>query len=109
MAGWVWWLIWSGLVVATITFFGYVAYELIGKTSRLAVALEETQVLAHGLVEASQKAPALTSFEGNLLDDPAPLSAQHQRNLKKRELKRQARQRRLINRLIDYDESEFKP
>ncbi|MFM6977931.1 MAG: hypothetical protein ACKOWR_04380 [Micrococcales bacterium] len=77
----------------------------------MAKALEASAKLAEPLLEALEKTAILPEFSGNLLDDPAPLLAERRRNLRKREVQRQERQRRLINKLIDYqaDESEFKP
>lgn len=109
MASWIWWVIWPGLVLGALTYFGYLGYDLFGKSMRVLKELEGTGKLAEGLIAASQNKAELPEFEGNLLDDPGLLAADHARNLKKREAKRLERQRRLINKLIDYDESEFKP
>jgi argininosuccinate lyase len=100
---------WLVLSIGSLGYFGYLGYELIQKASRVAKALETPAEQIQNLVTALETTPDLPRFEGNLFDNPAELAAAHARNLKKRELKRQAEQRRLINKLNDYrpDESEF--
>lgn len=109
MPGWAWWLIWVGLALASAGYLGYLGLNLLAKASRAAKALELGAKKVEAFTQALETKAELTRFEGNLMDDPAPLVAEHARNLKKREAKRQERQRRLIAKLIDYDESEFKP
>jgi hypothetical protein len=108
---WVWWLIWVGLVSFALIYLGYIGYDLFGKAVRAVKALEPLGKQIETLASTQQKSATLAEFEGNLLDEPGPLVVEHARNLRKREAKRQARQRRLIDELIDYqvDESEFKP
>jgi biopolymer transport protein ExbB/TolQ len=108
---WAWWLIWGGLVSFALIYLGYIGYDLFGKAMRAVKALEPLAKQIETLASTQQKSVTLAEFEGNLLDEPGPLVAEHARNLRKREAKRQARQRRLIDELIDYqvDESEFKP
>lgn len=109
MEAWAWWLIWGGLALASLIYFGYLGLELFNKSARAMKELEVSAKLLEPLMAELENPAQLPVFEGNLLDDPSPLIAEHTRNLKKREAKRQGRQRRLINKLIDYDESEFKP
>ncbi|MEY4617851.1 MAG: hypothetical protein RL101_37 [Actinomycetota bacterium] len=111
MPNWFWWVLWPVLVVGSIGFLGYLGYELIQKAGRVAKALEGTTEQIQKLASALENPTQLPKFEGNLLDNPAELAGEHTRNLKKREAKRLAEQRRLINKLIDYrsDESEFLP
>lgn len=111
MAGWIWALIWVILVVGALGFFAYLGFDLLAKAKRLLSAGSELTQQATGLANALSATPTQQAFESNLLDEPGPLQAEHRRNLKKRESKRQERQRRLINKLIEYraDESEFKP
>lgn len=109
METWTWWSIWVGLSIFGAVYLGYLGWDLLNKASRALKEFELGAKRAQPLLEALQASGRLSDFEANLLDDPAPLAAEHQRNLRKRLLKRQDRQRRLINKLIDYDESEFKP
>jgi hypothetical protein len=111
MPVWSWWVIWSTLIIGSIGYLGYLGYELVQKAGRVAKALDGTAGQIQKLASALEKTTQLPKFEGNLFDNPADLAGQHARNLKKREAKRQAEQRRLINKLIDYrsDESEFLP
>lgn len=109
MESWAWLLIWVGLALFATIYLGYIGWDLVGKATRAAKSLESGARQIEALVAALEKPAEISKFEGNLLDDPGPLAAEHARNLKKREAKRQERQRRLINKLIDYDESEFKP
>jgi hypothetical protein len=111
MPSWSWWVIWSVLIAGSIGYLGYLSYELVQKAGRAAKALEapaEQFLIFANALEITQDLP---NFEGNLLDNHAELAAEHSRNLKKREAKSQAEQRRLINKLIEYrpDESEFQP
>ena len=111
MAGWFWGLIWMILVLGALGYFAYLGFELLGKAKRLIAASSKLVDQATRLFEAVSALPAEQTFESNLLDDPGPIQAEYLRNLKKREAKRTERQRRLINKLIEYqaDESEFKP
>jgi hypothetical protein len=109
MSNWIWWIVWAGLSLAAIGFFAYLAFDLFSKAGRVLKELEKTFELAAPLLTALESKPEIKPFAGNLLDDPAPLAADYARYLKKREAKRAERQRRLINKLIDFNESEFKP
>lgn len=111
MPSWAWWLIWGGLGFFSMLYLGYLGYNLFGKASRALSALEPTAKRLEILAQAASQPPKIDAFEGNLLDEVGPLQTAHSRNLKKREARRVDRQRRLINKLIDYqaDESEFKP
>lgn len=109
METWVWWLIWVGLALFALIYLGYIGWDLLAKATRAAKSFEAGAKQVEALVQALEKPADIAKFEGNLLDDPGPLATEHARNLRKREAKRQERQRRLINKLIDYDESEFKP
>ena len=111
MPVWSLWVIWSVLIIGSIGYLGYLGYELIQKAGRAAKAIDGTAEQIKKLVRALENSTQLPKFEGNLFDNPAELAGEHARNLKKREAKRQAEQRRLINKLIDYrsDESEFLP
>ena len=109
MADWIWWVIWVGLAISALGYFAYLAFDLSSKAGRALKELEKTLELAKPLLGAFESKPELEPFGGNLLDDPAPLAADYARFLKKREAMRVERQRRLINRLIDFNESEFKP
>ena len=109
MSDWIWWIVWVGLSASAIGFFAFLAFDLFSKAGRALKELEKTVELAAPLLAALESKPEIKPFAGNLLDDPAPLAADYARNLKKREAKRAERQRRLINKLIDFNESEFKP
>ena len=109
MSSWAWWLIWGGLGLFSILYLGYIGFDLFGKATRAAKAIETAATQVEPLLKAFEQRADLPASQGNLLDDPAPLHAELDRNLKKRAAKRQDRQRRLINKLIDYNESEFKP
>ncbi|MEY4320247.1 MAG: hypothetical protein RLZZ471_188 [Actinomycetota bacterium] len=109
MASWVWWIIWAILGLFSLGYLAYRIYELLAKSGRALQEVEKTAKLFEPLVAALDQKPTPAEFEGNLLDDPAPLVADYVRGLKRREAKRAERQRRLINKLIDFNESEFKP
>jgi hypothetical protein len=109
MPVWFWWVLWSVLGIAALGFFAYLALDLSAKASRALKQIENTVSLTSPLVAALSEKPKIQAAPDNLLDDPAPLIAKHARNLKKRESMRADRQRRLINKLIDFNESEFKP
>ncbi len=109
MPAWFWWVLWSVLGIAALGFFAYLALDLSAKASRTLKHIEKTVSLTSPLLAALAEKPTIQAAPDNLLDDPAPLVAEHARNLKKRESKRADRQRRLINKLIDFNESEFKP
>jgi hypothetical protein len=109
MPAWFWWVLWSVLGIAALGFFAYLALDLSAKASRTLKHIEKTVSLTSPLLAALAEKPTIQAAPDNLLDDPAPLVAEHARNLKKRESMRADRQRRLINKLIDFNESEFKP
>ena len=109
MSTWAWWIIWGGLTILSLGFFAFLAFDLISKAGRALKAVEHSAKLAEPLLKALETKVEIQPLVGNLLDDPAPLVAEYARNLKKREAKRAERQRRLINKLIDFNESEFKP
>lgn len=111
MGSWVWVLIWLILSIGALGYFAYLGFELLSKAKRLVLAGTKLVDQASRLVETAAALPSKQTFESNLLDDPGPIQAEYLRNLKKREAKRTERQRRLINKLIEYqaDESEFKP
>lgn len=109
MPGWIWWIIWAILVVGGAIYLGLIAADLVAKAKRAAKALEKPIKQIEALTERLATSVSLQEFEGNLQDDPGPLAAEYARNLKKRETRRLAEQRRLISKLVDYkaDESEF--
>jgi hypothetical protein len=111
MTGWYWWIIWPALVIGGAIYLGVIVFDLAAKAKRAAKVAQKTAIQLETLSNLMAESAVLTPTEGNLLDDPAPLIAEYARNQRKRESKRLAEQRRLINKLIDYkaDESEFHP
>jgi hypothetical protein len=111
MPNWIWWLIWPLLIVGSLGYLGFIGFELLQKANRAAKAFTPTVERLQSLSVALEKPPEIKPSEGNLFDDASVLAASHASNLKKRKAKRDAEQRRLINKLISYrpDESEFLP
>ncbi len=111
MPQWIWWVIWPVLIFGSAGYLAFIGFELAQKGGRAVKAFEATNAQLQNLITELEKEPKVEAFEGNLLDDPSTLARAHASNLKKREARREAEQRRLINKLVEYrpDESEFRP
>jgi hypothetical protein len=109
MPGWAWAIIWTALVLGSLGYFAWIGLRLATK-AKLALRAAEPTLAA--LVTLSNAANEPANYEPNphnLFDDPAELIAEQANLSKRRQTKAADRQRRLINKLIDFkpEESEI--
>ncbi|MBP6042924.1 MAG: hypothetical protein KA500_00205 [Rhodoluna sp.] len=109
MPPWAWVLIWVGLSIASLAYFAWIAAGLMRQTKRLLRQLEPTIAQLVTLSEAMQPQADYQPSPNNLLDDPAEHVANYAKLRKAKADKAAKRQRRLINKLIDFkpEESEI--
>lgn len=109
MPTWFWITLWVVLSVAAIAYFAWILLTLAAKSRGLLRAAEPLLGKLQSFQETISQPVAYQPNPDNLQDDPMEHIALQNR-LKKARLARQAaKQRRLINKLIDFDfeESEF--
>lgn len=109
MPFWAWAIIWVVLVLGSVGYFGWLGWRLFTKAQAAAKAAEPIIAKLEALQQASSTPVSYVPSGDNLLDDPTEHIANQLRLSKARRVKAEARQRRLINKLIDFDvtESEF--
>jgi hypothetical protein len=106
---WAWFWIWCGLAAGALVVFGFIARSLFIRLEGVMHQLERILVHAEGL-SAVMEAPAdYVGPESNVLDNPDVLIAKRAQLLNDKAKKREARQRRLIRSLKNFnpDESRF--
>ena len=105
-----WILIWVGLTLAGLAYLGWLAYRLLAKTKAAVAAAEPVLGQLEDLSRVANHKFEYKPNADNLLDDPVPHIQEQLRLRKARNDKAVERQRRLRNKLIDFDvnESEFK-
>lgn len=110
MPPFIWGLIWVGLTLAGLVYLGWLTYRVLVKAKSALVAAEPVIAKLEELSRAAKAAPDYQPNPDNLLDDPVPHIQEQLRLRKRRNDKAAERQRRLRNKLIDFDvnESEFK-
>ena len=110
MPFWAWVIIWVVLVLGSLGYFGWLGWRLFVKAKSAAKAAEPVIAKLEALQQASSAQVTWVPNGDNLLDDPTEHIANQLRLSKARRVKAEARQRRLINKLIDFDvtESEFR-
>lgn len=110
MASWGWLLIWVGLSISALAYFAFIGLGLVRSAKGLFRQLEPTFANLAALAEATQAEVKYEPNPDNLLDDPGPHVANWAKLRRARTDKAAKRQRRLVNKLIDFDfeESEFK-
>lgn len=107
---WFWIALWVLLVLGALSYLAWLALRLFRKAN---AALEAAQPILDQLTDfakATSERPHYSANPDNLLDDPVPLIQARTQYSKARTAKAAERQRRLINKLFDFDfnESEFK-
>ena len=109
MPAWGWALVWVGLSIAAIGYFAWIAFGLARSAKGVFRQLEPTMAKLKTLSEASQAKIDYQPSPDNLLDDPGEHIANYAKLRKAKADKAAKRQRRLINKLIDFkpEESEI--
>lgn len=109
MPAWGWALVWVGLSIAAIGYFAWIAAGMVRGAKRLFRQLEPTIAQLVTLSKAMQPKNDYQPSPDNLLDDPAQHTANYAKLRKAKADKAAKRQRRLINKLIDFkpEESEI--
>ena len=109
MPFWAWLVIWLVLVLGALGYLSWLGWRLFTKSQAAVQAAGPLVAKLEALQQASSAPVAYVPNADNLLDDPKEHIAHHLRLSKARRVKAEARQRRLINKLIDFDvtESEF--
>ena len=109
MPAWGWALVWVGLSLAALGYFAWIASGLVRSAKGVFKQLEPTIEKLNTLSEALQAKTDYRPNPDNLLDDPAEHVANYAKLRKAKTDKAAKRQRRLINKLIDFkpEESEI--
>lgn len=109
MPGWGWALVWIGLSIAAIGYFAWIAAGLFRSAKGVFRQLEPTLAKLNALSEAVNAKVDYQPSPDNLLDDPGPHITNYARLRKTKTDEAAKRQRRLINKLIDFkpEESEI--
>ena len=109
MPAWGWALVWVCLSIAAIGYFVWIATGLFRSAKGVFRQLEPTLAKLEALSEALNATVEYQPGTDNLLDDPGPHIAHYARLRKAKTDEAAKRQRRLINKLIDFkpEESEI--
>ena len=109
MGFWTWFWIWCGLVVGALVAFGFIARSLFIRLESVMHQLDRALVHAERLSAALDAPVDYVGPESNVLDDPDALIVKRAQFLNDKARKREARQRRLIKSLKNFnpDESRF--
>lgn len=109
MGFWTWFWIWCGLAAGALVVFGFIARSLFIRLESVMHQLERILVHAERLSTAMEAPADYVGPESNVLDDPDVLLAKRAQLLNDKAKKREARQRRLIKSLKNFnpDESRF--
>lgn len=110
MPFWAWAVIWAILVLGALGYFAWLGWRLFTKAKAAVKTAQPLMAKLEAFQQASSAPVAYVPNGDNLLDDPKEHIANQIRLSKARRVKAEARQRRLINKLIDFDvtESEFR-
>lgn len=110
MPAFAWALIWVGLTLVGLAYLGWLAYRLLVKAKAALAAAEPVIAKLEEFSRVASLKPDYKANPDNLLDAPVPHIQEQLRLRKVRNDKAAERQRRLRNKLIDFDvnESEFK-
>ena len=107
MGFWVWFAIWTVLVIGALTTFTLIAFSLRDSANKLR---PEIEIASKRAQELAALRDSKSAYVGPVPDtDPVLATQRRPAVLRSRELKRQARERRLIEHLkhIEIDESRF--
>jgi hypothetical protein len=109
MPGWAWAIIWTALVLGSLAYFAWLGLRLAKKAKAAFSAAEPSISALVSLANAANEPAKYEPNPHNLLDDPREHIVEQARLSKLRQTKADERQRRLINKLIDFkpEESEI--
>lgn len=109
MGFWVWFWIWTALVITSLAVFGFIGKSLLNSASAVLHQIERISKPALALAEAMASKPKLEDLESDVLTPVTEVEAERASLLKQKSKKQAARQRRLRNALkdIDVNESRF--
>lgn len=101
MDAWVWWLIWTFLVLLALGSWLIILLGYRKAAASLAESAAKLLALSEQLNDAANAVPSRAHPKDNLKDDPAALIAQRSELLKGRAKRKEDRARRLVARVKD--------
>ena len=99
MESWVWWLIWSFLVLLALGTWIIIIAGMKKPAQRMLESLERLAELGKGLEHAGASKAKLEHPKDNLRDDPSTQVQRRRALLEERSKRKQARARRLVARV----------
>lgn len=110
MGFWVWFWIWLGLAAATLAVLALIGKSLFNRFREVMHQVDRLAQRAEPLFEAINTPSSYQGPGNSLLENPEVLLAHREATLRAKAKKQQARQRRLIASLKNYnpDESRFR-
>ncbi|MEY4993836.1 MAG: hypothetical protein RIS82_958 [Actinomycetota bacterium] len=109
MGFWAWFWIWLGLAIAALVVLAIIGKSLFNRFLEVMHQLDRLTQRTEPLIQALNTPSEYEGPRDSLLEDPEVLLAQREATLRAKAKKQQARQRRLIGSLKNFnpDESRF--
>ncbi len=99
MPGWIWWLIWGGLVLFAFGVWGYIVSSMSRPAAKLANSVEKLMPLLAKLSEAASVEVFVEHPESNLEDSKELLQSERDALIDRRRKRKEVRARSLVTRV----------